>query len=145
MVNNIGFIGNNNRSYNGITVSYGGYIKCGTNVGVSGFGNGFFSMNGGFMDTNSTCATNNTIGYYSNNGSYIDSQYAISNGNTTYGFCSGSGSFMNCDYTTAKGQTNDYYSFDASLIRFYQRGNNNSPVINPAINTIGNNNSIIAG
>lgn len=144
MLNNIGIIGNN-RAYNGITTSYGGYIKCGTSVGVSGFGSGFLSVNGGFMDINSTCSSNNTIGYNSSNLSYIDAQYSTSTGNTTYGFLSGSGSFINCDYTSAKGQTIDYYAYDMALIRFYQRGNNNSPVISPTVNNAGNNNSMIAG
>ena len=146
MINNIAFVGNNNRSYNGITTSCGGYLNCGTGIGVSGFGNGILSINGGFMDVNSVCASNNTIGFYSSSASYMNSQYSTANGNLTYGFCSSSGSFLNCDYSTAKGNVMaDYYASDMSLIRFYQRGNNNSPVINPSINTTGNNNSIIAG
>jgi hypothetical protein len=144
-------------------------ISYGTNLGINGFGNsGVFINNHGSLLAGLIASSNNgsngfvagqgsTIyaisplistgnkisGFIVSNGSSISASSSTASGNGTYGFAATAGGAIYATNSTASGNANsDYYVWLESSI--YASGYAGSPAFSPAINTVGNQNSIIS-
>lgn len=128
----------------------GGYGVLGRLPGVV-IGTGVFSGNGasgvlanlGLIVANkSTACGNKYSGFATEAGGRVDCNTCIATGNGDKGFFSSNGGFIYAANTTAFGNTNsDYGAYNGSTI--FALGYVGSPTFSPALNTVGNGNSII--
>jgi hypothetical protein len=139
---------------------------CGSKFGISGFSTGISVTNSSTLSTSCIFVCGNSgVGIYLSRGSSANVNNCISNGNGANGFQADLGSNIQATSSIAKG--NGQYGFEASVSSniyalssiasgnvnadyyvtcessIFASGYSGSPTFSPAVNTVGNSNSII--